>query len=38
MPSYLAFSMAGLIMIGICMLIICLEIAYIVINHYKYKK
>ena len=32
MPSYIAFSMAGLIMIGICVLIICLEIIYIVMR------
>lgn len=35
MPSYIAFSMAGLIMIGIVALFLCLVIAYIVIRHYK---
>lgn len=37
MPSYLAFSMAGLIMIGICVLILCLGMAYIVIRRYRQK-
>lgn len=35
MSSYEAFSIAGLIMIGICALFLCLVIAYVVICHYK---
>lgn len=35
MPSYEAFSMAGLIMIGMIALFFCLVIAYVVICHYK---
>lgn len=35
MPSYIAFSIAGLIMIGICALFLFLVVAYVVICHYK---
>jgi len=35
MNSYEAFSMAGLIMIGMIALFLCLVIAYVVICHYK---
>lgn len=35
MNSYEAFSMAGLIMIGMSALFLCLVIAYVVIWHYK---
>lgn len=35
MPNYEAFSMAGLIMIGMIALFLCLVIAYVVIRHYK---
>lgn len=35
MNSYEAFSMAGLIMIGIIALFLCLVIAYVIIKHHK---
>lgn len=35
MNSYEAFSMAGLIMIGMIAMFLCLVIAYVVIRHYK---
>lgn len=35
MPSYEAFLMAGLIMIGMIALFLCLVVAYVVIKHYK---
>ena len=38
MPSDIVFSMAGLILIGICVVILFLEIMYIVIRHYKKQK
>lgn len=35
MNSYEAFSMAGLIMIGMIVLFLCLVVVYVVICHYK---
>lgn len=32
MPSYIVFSMAGLILIGICVIILFLEIMYIIVR------
>lgn len=32
MPSYIAFSMAGLILIGTCVIILFLEIMYIIVR------